>query len=178
MAGHPGTRTLTVIAYDGRYVASDKLAVSNGGPRTVTKLRVHGGKVLAFSGDYAHGLALTAWYMGGAPANSYPPILSHDREAFLAVFEKGKHVMLYEGSPVPAIFEDPFFATGCGRDAAMATLHLGYSAKKAVEVASLCDVHCGRGVDVIDLWEIASDQVDGRKDAPPGRASRTPVVGV
>jgi ATP-dependent protease HslVU (ClpYQ) peptidase subunit len=51
------------------------------------------------------------------------------------------------GEPV----EDPFIAFGAGRDYAMAAMHLGCDAHRAVEVACVFDTGCGMGIDTLEL---------------------------
>jgi hypothetical protein len=77
--------------------------------------------------------------------------------AYITVFERDRHVQVYEGQMVPWICEDKFYAAGCGRDSALAALHLGHSAVEAVEVTSKIEAHCGMGLDVIDLWSLKGE---------------------
>lgn len=157
---------MTVIAFDGRYVAADKMAVANCLPRSVTKLHVFAGKVLAFNGGYAHGLAMVAWFRGGC-VGGLPPCPDMKESAYLTVFEWGKSILQFEDMPVPCVFDaDQTFAAGCGRDFAVAAMHCGKSAREAVEIASLYHTNCGLGVDVIDLREIASERVEVGGCAP------------
>ena len=45
--------------------------------------------------------------------------------------------------------EDQFAAWGSGRDFALTAMHLGKSAREAVEIACLFENGCGNGVDVL-----------------------------
>jgi len=60
-------------------------------------------------------------------------------------------ILLYGSGPNPELVEDKVYAGGCGRDYALAAMHLGHDARKAVEVACALDVHCGLGIDALEL---------------------------
>jgi 20S proteasome alpha/beta subunit len=150
---------MTVIAFDGRTVAADKQASGYARTRTVTKLfQVHGDDaqltaILAICGSASDGLQLVAWYKAGANPEKFPPRPSvEDQRANLVVFRPGKHPMQYEYTPIPVVFEDPIFAAGCGGDLALGAMLAGADAKRAVEIASMHDEHCGHGVDVMELY--------------------------
>lgn len=157
---------MTVIAFDGRYVAADRQATSSGLKGAMTKLFVHEGKVLAFNGCADHGLMLLLWYKSGALPATFPAEADEKKNAHMLVFERGRHPQVFENRPVPMIREDAFTADGHGRDFAMAAMHLGKSAKEAVELANIYDAYCGMGVDVIDLWELGDDQRSGDGAGP------------
>ena len=67
------------------------------------------------------------------------------------VFKRNAPIERYERSPYPVRFEGDHFAAGCGRDFAMAAMHLGKSAREAVEVAMALDNCCGNGIDTLSL---------------------------
>lgn len=143
---------MTVIAYDGLTVAADKQASDHDFMTTVTKLRRHGDEVLAFVGNADAGLAMMAWYMSERDPASFPNKgLSDDSTAWLYVFRRGANVQCYQRMPVPIIFEDPIFACGSGRAAAMAALVAGVDARRAIEITCQVLEGCGRGIDVMEL---------------------------
>jgi hypothetical protein len=148
---------MTVIAFDGRFVASDKMATSGVRQVTVRKLWLHGRKVLACDGHAGHGMALVKWYIDGAKPSLYPPLVDADNWASLHVFEHGKPIWVYERIAHPVVVHDDLFASGSGGAHAMGAMAAGASARRAVEIACEYADGCGKGVDVIDLMGL----VDG-----------------
>ncbi len=143
---------MTVIAWDGKTVAADRRSTESGTIRTVTKLYVHEGAVLAYSGTAIAGQAMVKWYRGGCVPSEFPEI-QKDKEDWcrFVVFRHGAQPMCYERALEPLVFEDPWFACGSGRDYATAALYLGKTATEAVSVACQFDSNCGNGIQSIDL---------------------------
>lgn len=166
---------MTVIAWDGRYVAADKQSTQHGSIQTVTKLYVDGRKVYALCGVPDHGLMMIAWLKSGAALKDHPTEMDNNRNAFVYVFEWGKHPLCYEFKPLPMIVEDPIMAAGSGRDYAVAVLEMGGSVERAVEIASKWDSTCGQGVDVFDLKELAGGRSAGHEPTATVAGRATPV---
>jgi ATP-dependent protease HslVU (ClpYQ) peptidase subunit len=144
---------MSVIAWDGRTMAADKRACLGTLIRTTTKIcRVGEGAgeaLCAYAGDAAGGEELLAWFRDGAKPADFPAS-QRDRENWSGLLVvKRTGVFKYEYSPYPVRFNDKFFAIGSGRDFALATMHLGYDARTAVEVAIALDSGCGNGVDTL-----------------------------
>jgi len=175
---------MTVIAFDGRYVAADKQATNHGHASRTTKLFAVGPTAVAFTGDPSMGLALLQWWR--SPDRSLAEFphkgikVSDDQGATMVIFERGKHIRVFEGMPVPITIEDDIYGVGCGRDAAMGAMLAGADAKRAVEIACKVDIHCGMGVDVIDLWSLPSEPDPGLSEQTPtgGRALDVQASGV
>jgi len=144
---------MTVIAWDGKSIAADRLAVMEGLRRTTSKLHRFNGRVLTFAGEQATGLALVRWYKDGADPAKYPERQKTDDWTRLIVASAGG-VEHFERQPFPIRVEDPFSAWGSGRDFALASMYLGRSAEEAVRVACEFDTGCGGGVDVFNLKEL------------------------
>lgn len=166
---------MTVIAFDGRTVAADKQATTAGLKLRVTKLmRAEDGAVLSFSGDAAHGMELAAWYNAGRDPNRFPlprePGAGRDSGAFLHVFKHGQKPQTYEWGPVPLVWDEPQFAAGCGRTAALAAMRMGGDARRAVEIACELMDGCGGGVDVMELHSDA-DRAARPQPAAPGHTA-------
>lgn len=141
---------MTVIVWDGKTLAADKLADSAGIRRTVTKIQKVNGCLVGTSGNFARGLELIAWWRRGAITAELPAYQHlHDEFVDLLVISPDKGILKWERSPVPMIFEDTVFAMGSGRDFALAALHYGATAAEAVEVACKFDLGCGIGVDIL-----------------------------
>lgn len=145
---------MTCIAWDGKTLAADKRATSVGYPATTTKIfRLKDGSIAGFTGDADSARALLDWYESGAGKDAFPP--NRDGQgncrAILMVITPDRRVMQIQREPFPIEFEDPFTAMGSGRDYALAAMHLGYDARKAVEVASALDTDCGNGIDTLEF---------------------------
>ncbi len=142
---------MTIIAWDGKTLAADKRGLNSGLPRTLTKIRRIGDLLVGVSGDAADQQDVMAWVEQGRKVDNYPKaMLDKELGSSMVIIEDGK-IMYYGTSPLPTVIEDKTIAMGSGRDYAIAAMHLGKSAREAVEIASLFDVGCGNGVDVLTL---------------------------
>lgn len=148
---------MTVIAWDGKTIAADKRAVCAGVHYTTIKLRRvkigdHIPEVLAWTGDQDSGEMVAQWYANGADAAKWPEC-QKDKESWCRLIVVDQYgARFFERQPVAVKIEDAFCAWGSGRDFALAALHLGKSAREAVEIACVFDTNCGNGVDVVELW--------------------------
>lgn len=141
---------MTVIAFDGRTLAADRLADCNGARRTVTKIQRIDGALIGGAGNMGRVFAMVEWFRRGAVPADFPSGAADNNWAVLLVVKDGRAVT-YEQSPWPLEFKDRQIAIGSGRDFAMAAMHLGQDARGAVEVAiDLCP-SCGGGVDVLEV---------------------------
>ena len=147
---------MTIIAWDGKTLAADKASTDVGYLRTVTKIfRVPGG-VVAFAGSAANALALLEWFRAGRDVAKWPKTQEDGDQAASALFaDENNFLWRYSTTPYPERSEDPFDAIGSGRDYALAAMHLGHSARVAVEVACALDNSCGKGVDSMEPKFIA-----------------------
>lgn len=142
---------MTVIAWDGSTLAADKQSTFAGLPRTTTKIhRAKDGSLMGATGTTAVCAALRNWYDAGAVSADFP---DPKGDAGLLVVRPNGELLLWDGNATPIRIEDKFHAMGSGRDFAIAALHLGHTAREAVEVACKYDVYCGRGIDEMDLNE-------------------------
>lgn len=142
---------MTVIAWDGRTLAADKMSCSAGYGYTVTKVyRLTSGGMAAFAGDGDHAMALLAWLDSGRALADYPKAQESSDTSALVVEVDGS-VWSWGKTPHPQRVECRFYAMGHGRDFALAAMHLGHDARKAVEVACALDAFCGNGIDALEL---------------------------
>lgn len=145
---------MTIIVWDGKTLAADRRSVNNGHASTVCKIqRGPAGELLSYSGDYDVGVALAEWYCAGADPTKFPKnrdtnVYCH---SYLMVIHPDGKIVRYEREPVALRFLDSFAVMGSGRDYALAALHLGCDAVKAVEVACALDINCGNGIDTLTL---------------------------
>lgn len=142
---------MTCVAWDGKTLAADKRVVYAGLARTVTKIFRVDNVLVGIAGDGAQGMEMIDWIRGGCAPDRFPAS-QRDKEqwATIAVI-KADGLWVYERSPYPMRIEDKTYATGSGRDYALAAMHLGKTAREAVEIACLFETGCGNGVDVLEL---------------------------
>lgn len=142
---------MTVIAWDGKTLAADKMASNGGSKFRVTKIWRIKKCLIGVCGDYAPSMAVKRWFEQGANPKDWPEC-NQDKDcwAALLVIDPQKQIWRYEREPYPFKIEEPFFAVGCGKEAAMAAMHMGASAKKAVKIAALVSPECGLGVDTLE----------------------------
>jgi ATP-dependent protease HslVU (ClpYQ) peptidase subunit len=142
---------MTVIAWDGRTLAADKQSTSHGMRRTTTKIyRVSDGLV-ALSGSGCHAHALLAWFRGDRDPAKWPREDGEQSGQIIHFTREGVFVYAGDLPPHGEPIHNPFIAFGAGRDYAMAAMHLGCDARRAVEVACEFDTSCGCGVDTLEL---------------------------
>lgn len=145
---------MTVIAWDGTTLAADKRASNSGLARTVTKIRrARNGALMGCTGDLHAGEELMAWYDSGRAPEAYPASQKDltDDLTTLVVIERGPVITTYGRHGARAVFEEKTYASGCGRDYAIAAMHYGKDARDAVALACLFDVGCGNGIDTLTL---------------------------
>jgi ATP-dependent protease HslVU (ClpYQ) peptidase subunit len=142
---------LTIIAWDGTTLAADKRGTNYGYPTTTTKIHRVPGGLVGFSGCGAHAAELLEWFKAGRPADKYPKT-TEDRSAGSMFITEDCSILQYTyDNEHPETIEDKFYARGSGRDYALAAMHLGHDARRAVEVACALDTSCGNGIDTLEL---------------------------
>jgi hypothetical protein len=141
---------MTVVAWDGKTLASDRRCSQGGLIVEVTKLYKVGDLIMAGAGNTDMINEMIMWFVSGATPETFPEVQRNVQEccAILAVGSDSK-AMLYQSSPYPVHIESKPFAIGMGRDFAVMAMHLGKTAKEAVELTALFCSDCGNGVDFI-----------------------------
>lgn len=144
---------MTVIAWDGRTLAGDKLSTDGTSRRTSTKVvRAKNGALMGACGDASRCREIEAWYDLGAKPENFPPSQRiADTAAWLLVVEPGPVLKYFQVTPYPLLLEDEQFAMGSGRDYAMAAMYLGKSAAESVAVAIALCPECGNGIDTLEF---------------------------
>jgi len=139
---------MTTIAFDGSMLAADRQCSSGNTKHGRTcKLLTHNGHMLSFTGGFVEGLALVEWFKAGADTKN-PPKVGESSGSTLVVVTPDNELVVYEHPYLsPLTFLNKVQAFGSGRDFALAAMHLGFDAKRAVEVASEFDLYTGGGVD-------------------------------
>lgn len=142
---------MTVLAWDGRTLAADRRAVVAGMAYSVTKIHRLPDGLLAFSGGGAHAAELLNWFFGARDPATYPRCDDDGGAGTIRIDMNGRIFMYSSANPFAELIESPFYARGSGRDYAMAAMHLGCDARRAVEVACAFDINCGNGIDTMGL---------------------------
>lgn len=146
---------MSVIVFDGRYLAADRRCVSDGVTQTVAKigeLEKPRGCFNAWgvTGDFAFGMAIREWWLARRKNDDFPKPYK-DAYARFFVFAPGL-VREFAAQPNHVDIKTNAFAAGSGRDFALMALHLGKSVKEAVKLTSELTIDCGNGVDAIVVW--------------------------
>jgi hypothetical protein len=144
---------MTIIAFDGKSLAADRLADDNGTKKLTTKIkRLSNGDIAAGSGVSWQLALLQKWYLEGQDPEKWPPRQYPETEwpSRMIIATKGE-ILTYELGPIPNKLENAYYAWGSGQDYAMGALAMGATAKRAVEIAGELSTTCGLGVDVFDL---------------------------
>lgn len=142
---------MTVIAWDGKTLAADKASTAVGYATTVTKVHKVPGGLVGLSGDCDAACELLEWFRRGRDPATYPACQKTDNLAYAVFVDVELRVWSYGKGVVPMLIEDKQHACGAGRDYALAAMHLGFDARKAVEVACALDAFCGNGIDTVEL---------------------------
>lgn len=142
---------MTTIAWDGRTVAGDNQARSGNYrcPQGMHKIRRVGDRVYAVTGSAPLVQPMIEWHQKGAKPADIPQVKG-DSYCRLIVFEKGRCYLYTSEIPYP----DEYFAPnawGSGDDFAIGAMHAGADAKRAIEIAIVCNPDTGGDVKCIDL---------------------------
>ena len=142
---------MTVLAWDGVSLAADKLACAGNMRATVTKIARCGNELIGICGALPLGNLLRNWYLNGADPDMFPESGVDDETTEMVVIKADGKVWVYSGSSTPFEIEDKMCAFGAGNEAALAALYCGATAEQAVEIASMINITCGNGIDVLPL---------------------------
>lgn len=135
---------MTVVAWDGKTLAADKMFMRGDTVGSVLKIWVYEDMAFACYGDLTLGIQMRDHLLHEKPW----PKPEEKCFAGLVVLDKNGIVFYESGSsPAPIHPTDSFCAWGVGREAALGAMEMGADAVKAVEVASKWVSGCGRGVD-------------------------------
>lgn len=143
---------MTCIAWDGKTLAADRQATGANTRLALTKIE----KVYTSDGPVLVGVAGRAvdlqafihWASSSFALDAWPKALEDSDSEALVVLPSGK-TLTYESSPYPIVFDAQKRAIGSGTHFALAAMHLGKSARQAVQVACDLDVGCGMGIDTL-----------------------------
>lgn len=149
---------MSTIAFDGKTVAADKQSTDNSIRRACSKIkRIPSGELLAGCGPHGMVNVMMAWYEAGADLTKYPVGQNDNQDWAILIVINPKTGKSIEYGKHPAImeFDAGPWAWGSGREFAMAAMHCGCDATKAINVAAHFDTNTGIGVDVFSVVPVA-----------------------
>ena len=141
---------MSVVAWDGKIIAADRMIVSADMRSEGVKLIKLDRVFLAWVGEQGGGLALFDWYTNGCHKSEWPEMQKTNDWTRLIVVD-GSGVRFYEREPYAQSVTSPFMAWGSGRDFAMGVMATGADAIKAVEITNKLSTTCGMGVDFYEV---------------------------
>jgi hypothetical protein len=151
---------MTTIAWDGKFVATDSQKTANNYICSGSSIKLirRGDIVFAHTGTSCLFEPMIDWYLAGAapkecprPSGENPPLVS-----VIIVFKEGKAFRVSSNTPYPEEVFAPD-AWGSGGSWAVGALKAGADARRAVEIATECDVNSGGEIQVMDLsFQVAS----------------------
>jgi hypothetical protein len=147
---------MTVIAWDGRFVAADSLECYGTvrSSRAVQKLSERNGFVFACTGSGALFEPLINWYVAGCKSDAVPSCGNDGKDTKLVVFRPDRRAFVYSPNMPHAAELFAPDALGCAADMAIGAMEAGASAARAVEISIKRVVYVGGPVQVIDLDEL------------------------
>lgn len=145
---------MTILAFDGVNLAADRLTSFDALRGTRTKIHRVGSLLMGGSGNTSKIDLMHEWFRNGAKPENFPTENADESTCcnFMVIDATGQ-ISHYTSTHIPIKVEEKQWAVGSGRDYALAAMHLGYGARRAVEVACFFDPGCGNGVDVLALHE-------------------------
>ncbi|KVW15396.1 hypothetical protein WK91_18335 [Burkholderia cepacia] len=141
---------MTIVAWDGKTVAADRMIVDGYAKLPGTKIHRINGELFGCSGCWATGMTRFEWARAGMNPATYPVVPDDQFGRLLRITADGE-ILLYTVNGLPMRYESPFYAIGSGSEFAMAAMYLGHSAEQAVHVACELSNECGMGIDKLEL---------------------------
>lgn len=145
---------MSVIAWDGKTLAADRMAVNNGLNLVAQKLFIvhqHDLIALAFTHGMEEGHMLMQWYLHGAKKEEWPSFQDDENRWARLVILKQDGLYTIEQCPIEIQQSHAPLAWGMGRDFALGAMMQGADATRAVEIANELSIYCGFGVDTVNL---------------------------
>lgn len=143
---------MTVVCWDGKTLAADRRSVLGSTIYPVTKIWRIRGCLVGGAGDFERINEMAAWFAAGENPEKLPPFQRDNNDfASLLVIQPGGVIMRYDRGPIPFKIESRHYSIGSGREYAATAMHLGKTAKEAVEITSELDMTCGNGVDTLEF---------------------------
>lgn len=144
---------MTVVVWDGKTLAADKLIVAANAMRSRgTKIRAIGRYLIGYSGPLSVAEDFFQWARDRFPENEAPKShTDHERGGIAMMISRDGNILIYDRSATPYRVEFDKYAIGAGAETAMTCLHLGHDAKTIVEACNATMIICGEGCDVLSF---------------------------
>lgn len=144
---------MTIIAWDGRFIAADKMGVSGDMPLEVDKLiRLDSGEIVGIVGTQHRGLELLEWYKSNRGKKVEEIVnAAINEDCSLVVVNDNKVFHYFNDGKHPFEIKEKIAAFGCGRELAMGAMAAGADALKAVEIACRYNICCGCGITFFEI---------------------------
>jgi len=143
---------MTVIAWDGKTLAADRMQTYAGTVGQMTKIHRVGECLVGGAGESSFINAMIDWVRQGRRHENFP---DHQRDKDdwqpLLLVEPDGNAYIYTRTPFPVKQEQKLVAIGSGREFALAAMYCGKTAAQAVLVAEALCTDCGCGVDELTL---------------------------
>ncbi len=144
---------MTTIGIRDGIMAAGTLCVPARPRRASKKLHRVKGKVIGIAGQWQDGLTFVRWVEAGMDMGNLPDFITYGSQSDLPDFnaivahDDGTLEQWTEHfQPMPIL--DEFFSIGSGSHAATAAMHMGASAKRAVQIAMLVDPSTGGDIQI------------------------------
>ena len=142
---------MTVIAYDGTTLASDRMVSFEDGSyfETTKVFRRDDGTIFGVAGEGPCAQEVQDWFMHGGNPSDFPdcdPAKDHVELLYISPNELPMY-LLNSAHPIPV--ESLYFAIGCGAQAALVLMDMGLTAELAVQKVCERNLLCGGGPDVL-----------------------------
>ena len=149
---------MTTVAYRDGVMAADTQGEYAGLRRTCQKIHRVEGVIIGCSGSYTDGLTFVDWWRAGHDLDKTPKFKTYhggdDAPDIHAIVLTAEGVEIWTEHFQKRPVTDEFFAVGSGAMAALAAMHMGAAAEKAVGVAMLVDIYTGGDVQVERLDQV------------------------
>lgn len=143
---------MTVIAWDGKTLAADKMLSNATYKYKINKLfRLNDGSIGGWAGYPHQALKVIGWLNSDRNPEKYPDQTDEERSAVVMIITKKKKVYLFNDMMAPCAIEEKQIAIGSGDAYAKTAMFMGYDAESAVFVASKLCPSCGSGIDTMVL---------------------------
>jgi hypothetical protein len=142
---------VTVVVWDGKTLAADKLMLSTTGQKTRgTKIKKIGKGLVGYSGPMSLCGEFFKWLEEDKVMEKAPAKHIHKDDGGTAmVITAKREIFVFDHSFVPFQVEATCHAIGAGAIAARVALHLGHKSREIVLAVSEHDILCGMGVDTL-----------------------------
>ena len=145
---------MSVIAWDGQYLAADRQSTAGHHIHESVKVFRHKDMLIGMCGPHVYSAMIVNWVKAGCWEASFPEMKCEgDDIPLVYVIYKDGVIHRYEDNPHPILIRDKFWAAGAGGDLAMGAMAHGASAVQAVITASKFNPMCGMGVDILSFEE-------------------------